>query len=93
MKKQIAPTMAALIEGEPRELTVSDKSTSMKLTAHVAVRINSNKEFANEMVNNLLCFFRPQPQPHTKGVVLQLVSTELDSSKILSLSLLFIHDS
>ncbi|KAJ1405456.1 PLAT/LH2 domain [Sesbania bispinosa] len=38
---------------------------------------NNNKEFANEMVNNLLSLF--MPQGHNRGcVVLQLVSTQLD---------------
>ncbi|KAJ1407537.1 linoleate 13S-lipoxygenase 2-1, related protein [Sesbania bispinosa] len=57
---------------------------SMKLTALVAVRNNNNKDFANEMVNNLLSLF--MPQGHNRGcVVLQLVSTQLDASKSPSL--------
>ncbi|KAJ1407543.1 linoleate 13S-lipoxygenase 2-1, related protein [Sesbania bispinosa] len=57
---------------------------STKLTALVAVRNNNNKDFANEMVNNLLSLF--MPQGHNRGCfVLQLVSTQLDPSKSPSL--------
>ncbi|TKY59263.1 Linoleate 13S-lipoxygenase 3-1 [Spatholobus suberectus] len=73
--KRISPTMVALNEGE----VVSEKSTTMKLSALVAVR-NSSKVLANEMVNNLLTIFMPQNQ--TKGVVLQLVSTQLDPRRM-----------
>lgn len=77
-KQSSSPTMmVALNEGHE---AISEESTTVKLSALVAVRNSkdNNKVFANEIVNNLLTIFWPQNQ--TKGVVLQLVSTQLDPS-------------
>ena len=77
-KQSSSPTMmVALNEGHE---VISEESTTVKLSALVAVRNSkdNNKVFANEIVNNLLTIFWPQNQ--TKGVVLQLVSTQLDPS-------------
>lgn len=50
-----ASMMVALNEGHE---VISKESTTLKLSAVVAVRnSNDNKVFANEMVNNLLTFF------------------------------------
>ncbi|KAL2627323.1 hypothetical protein GLYMA_07G196800v4 [Glycine max] len=79
-KQSSSPTMmVALNEGHE---AISEESTTVKLLALVAVRNSkdNNKVFANEIVNNLLTIFWPQNQ--TKGVVLQLVSTQLDPRRM-----------
>jgi len=67
--KQSSAKMVAINEGE----LVSENSTTVKLSALVAVR--NNKVLGSEMVNNLLAIFFPQN--HTKALLLQLVSTKL----------------
>lgn len=68
--KQRCGTMVAMNKGE----LISENSTTVKLSALVTVR--NNKVLGSEMVNNLLTIFLPQN--HTKALLLQLVSTNLD---------------
>ncbi|KAL2344047.1 hypothetical protein Fmac_005332 [Flemingia macrophylla] len=76
--KRISPTMVALNEGE---VVSGNESSTMKLSALVTLRSgNDNKVFVHQMVNNLLTIFGPRQQ--TQGIVLQLVSTQLDPKKM-----------
>jgi len=70
-RKKSCATMVAINEGE----LITENSTTVKLSALVTVR-NNNKVLGSEMVNNLLTIFFPQN--HTKALLLQLVSTNLD---------------
>ncbi|KAK7362837.1 hypothetical protein VNO77_04961 [Canavalia gladiata] len=68
-RNQIPPTVSALVE----DRAISEKSTTVKLTALVGVRNNNHN---NKVFPNLLSIFRPQN--HSKGaIILQLVSTHL----------------
>lgn len=79
------PTVAVFSKEKPINLATAEKpmrmttTTSVKLIAVVSVR--HNKANAKEMVKNLFNGLGPQRQ--SKGVIMQLVSTELDPSKFL----------
>ncbi|XP_027918536.1 linoleate 13S-lipoxygenase 3-1, chloroplastic-like [Vigna unguiculata] len=74
-RKKSCATMVTINEGE----LITENSTTVKLSALVTVR-NNNKVLGSEMVNNLLSIFFPQN--HTKALLLQLVSTNLDPERM-----------